>query len=94
MEEAANSSPELVNRGVLPIGLIRVDAPYIHSVLPPSPAPSRAWWDHAAKLHIKIFKHPVSLLLMVWGTLPLPKLQDRVNPLGQTIPFLLTPPRR
>lgn len=49
---------------------------------------------HITKFHIKNFKHPVSLLLMVWGTLPLPKLQDRVNPLGQTIPFLLTPPRR
>lgn len=49
---------------------------------------------HTTKLHIKNFKHPVSLLLLVWGTLPLPKLQDRVNPLGQTIPFLLTPPRR
>lgn len=37
---------------------------------------------------------PLSLLLLVWGKLLLPELQDRADPLGQTVPFLLTPPRQ
>ena len=37
---------------------------------------------------------PISLLLLVWAKLLLPELQDRADPLGQTIPFLLTPPRQ
>lgn len=37
---------------------------------------------------------PLSLLLVVWGKLLLPELQDRADPLGQTVPSLLTPPRQ
>lgn len=38
--------------------------------------------------------NPLSLLLVVCGKLLLPELQDRADPLGQTVPFLLTPPRQ